>query len=108
MFPPFVPSTQEAHSLGGDSGPSTPGTPSEISDQVLSIGFPQAMQLTWTTSSSTMALFISEPGSTVLYAALMPRGWQGPAYLYPGSDIIGDSMASCSRSGQEFVFHLPG
>jgi hypothetical protein len=66
------------------------------------------MQLTWTNSSSTMALFISEPGSSVLYAALMPRGWQSPVYLYPGSDFAGDSMASCNKSGERFTFQLPG
>ncbi|KAI1059367.1 hypothetical protein LB507_003952 [Fusarium sp. FIESC RH6] len=105
IFPPFVPSLSEAYNF--ESGPSTPGTPSEISDEVLSVGFPQSMQLTWTTSSSAMALFISEPGSSVIYAALMPRGWQGPSYLYPGSTFAGDAMVSCNRSGERFTFQLP-
>ncbi|WXC53706.1 hypothetical protein QX201_013346 [Fusarium graminearum] len=108
IFPPFVPSLEDNFNLESSSSPSTPGTPSEISDQVLSIGFPQAMQLTWTNSSSTMALFISEPGSSVLYAALMPRGLQGPVYLYPGSEFAGDAIASCNKSGERFTFQLPG
>ncbi|KAM0214808.1 hypothetical protein ACHAPQ_007624 [Fusarium lateritium] len=55
-----------------------------------------------------MALFLSDESSETLYAALMPRGWQGPTYLFPGSTFVGDAISSSSKSGDDFVFQLPG
>ncbi|SPJ79990.1 uncharacterized protein FTOL_08381 [Fusarium torulosum] len=108
IFPPFVSSLEEPFSVGMASGnPSSSDTP-EISEQVMAIGFPQTIHLTWTQSTSTMALFLSDESLQTLYAALMPRGWQGPIYLFPGSTFVGDAISSSDRSGDHFVFQLPG
>ncbi|EXL58536.1 hypothetical protein FOCG_02048 [Fusarium oxysporum f. sp. radicis-lycopersici 26381] len=104
IFPAFVANLEDTYANSSSSS----GGPYEISDQVVEIGFPQIMQFTWTTSSSTMALFISEPGSHTKYAACMPRGWQGPTYLFPGSSVAGDPISSGLRSGDGFIFQLPG
>ncbi|KAF4965652.1 hypothetical protein FSARC_6590 [Fusarium sarcochroum] len=108
IFPPFVPTLQDIYSADVASNSSTPESSSEISDQIAGIGFPQAMQLTWMHSTSTMALFISGQDSLALYAACMPRGWQGPTYLYPGSSFVGDPMSSGTWAGDRFIFQLPG
>ncbi|KAH7260916.1 uncharacterized protein BKA55DRAFT_504451 [Fusarium redolens] len=105
IFPAFVANLEDIYNT---SSSSSSAGPSEISDQVVEIGFPQIMQLTWTPSPSTMALFISETGSYTLYAACMPRGWQGPTYLFPGSSVAGDPISSAIRSGDGFIFQLPG
>ncbi|KAF5688087.1 hypothetical protein FCIRC_2061 [Fusarium circinatum] len=104
IFPAFVANLEDtyANSSSGSEGPY------QISDQVVDIGFPQIMRLTWTPSPSTMALFISEPGAHTIYAACMPRGWQGPTYLFPGSSIAGDPISSGIRSSDGFIFQLPG
>ncbi|KAF5021116.1 hypothetical protein F66182_6816 [Fusarium sp. NRRL 66182] len=107
IFPPFVPSLQDLYNADIAGGSSNTTVPSEISNQIADIGFPQTMQLTWMHSSSTMALFISEDGSNALYSACMPRGWRGPIYLYPGASFVGDPMSSGDRSGDRFVFQLP-
>ncbi|EXK80569.1 hypothetical protein FOQG_14924 [Fusarium oxysporum f. sp. raphani 54005] len=104
IFPAFVANLEDIYANSSSSS----GGPYEISDQVVEIGFPQIMQFTWTPSSSTMALFISEPGSHTTYAACMPRGWQGPTYLFPGSSVAGDPISSGLRSGDGFIFQLPG
>ncbi|KAF5717693.1 hypothetical protein FMUND_5639 [Fusarium mundagurra] len=104
IFPAFVANLEDIYA---NSSSSSGGT-YQISDQVVDIGFPQIMQLTWTPSPSTMALFISEPGSHTLYAVCMPRGWQGPTYLFPGSSVAGDPISSGIRSSDGFIFQLPG
>ncbi|CAJ0548605.1 Ff.00g022180.m01.CDS01 [Fusarium sp. VM40] len=108
IFPPFVSSLEDVYSVDTASGnPSSSDAPG-ISEQVMAAGFPQTMHLTWTQSTSTMALFLSDESSQTLYAALMPRGWQGPTYLFPGSTFIGDAICSSNGSGNDFVFQLPG
>ncbi|KAG5758726.1 hypothetical protein H9Q72_013136 [Fusarium xylarioides] len=104
IFPAFVANLEDIYA---NSSPGSGGT-YQISDQVVDIGFPQIMQLTWTPSPSTMALFISEPGSHTLYAVCMPRGWQGPTYLFPGSSVAGDPISSGIGSSEGFTFQLPG
>lgn len=104
IFPAFVANLEDIYS----SSSSSSGGPYQISDQIVDIGFPQIMQLTWTPSPSTMALFISEPGSHTLYAVCMPRGWQGPTYLFPGSSVTGHPISSGIRSSDGLTFQLPG
>ncbi|KAF5572268.1 hypothetical protein FPCIR_14324 [Fusarium pseudocircinatum] len=104
IFPAFVANLEDVYA---NSSPSS-GSSYQISDQVVDIGFPQIMQLTWTPSPSTMALFISEPSSHTIYAICMPRGWQGPTYLFPGSSVAGDPISSGIRSSDGFIFQLPG
>ncbi|KAJ4266099.1 hypothetical protein NW762_004077 [Fusarium torreyae] len=108
IFPPFVPTLQDLYNADLASTSLTTEGLSVISDQVAGVGFPQAMQLTWMHSTSTMALFISGHDSQALYATCMPRGQQGPTYLYPGSSFVGDPICSGNRSGERFVFQLPG
>ncbi|WZH41955.1 uncharacterized protein QYS62_002921 [Fusarium acuminatum] len=107
IFPPFVSSLDEVYSVEMASGNPSSSDASEISEQVMAAGFPQTMHLTWTQSTSTMALFLSDESSQTLYAALMPRGWQGPTYLFPGTTFVGDAISSSNRSGNDFVFQLP-
>ncbi|KAF5563201.1 hypothetical protein FPHYL_5300 [Fusarium phyllophilum] len=104
IFPAFVANLEDIYA----SSSSSPGGTYQISDPVVDIGFPQIMQLTWTPSPSTMALFISELGPHTLYAVCMPRGWQGPTYLFPGSSVAGDPISSGIRSSDGFTFQLPG
>ncbi|PNP85989.1 hypothetical protein FNYG_01045 [Fusarium nygamai] len=104
IFPAFVANLEDVYANSSSSS----GGSYQISDQVVDIGFPQIMQLTWTPSPSTMALFISEPGSYTIYAVCIPRGWQGPTYLFPGSSVAGDPISSGIRSSDGFVFQLPG
>lgn len=108
IFPPFVSSLEETYSVGMASGNPSSSDTSEISEEVMAVGFPQTMHLSWTQSTSTMALFLSDESSQTLYAALMPRGWQGPTFLFPGSTFFGDAICSSNRSGNDFVFQLPG
>ncbi|KAM0438616.1 hypothetical protein ACHAPT_001368 [Fusarium lateritium] len=59
-------------------------------------------------SSSRMVLHISPAGSTALYSADMPQGWDGSIILYAGNRVQGSPMLYVERAGRESTFHLPG
>ncbi|RMJ06610.1 hypothetical protein CDV36_013793 [Fusarium kuroshium] len=106
LFPLFVPTLQDPYSLG--EGSWRPDSPIEIPHEVALMGLPQNIQFTWMNSSSRMVLHIAQPGSSALYSADMPQGWNGPTILYAGSRVQGNPMLYVERSGHESTFHLPG
>ncbi|KAL2671389.1 hypothetical protein Neosp_013975 [[Neocosmospora] mangrovei] len=106
LFPLFVPTLQDPYSLG--EGSWRPDSPIEIPHEVALMGLPQNIQFTWMNSSSRMVLHIAAPGSSALYSADMPQGWNGPTILYAGSRVQGSPMLYVERSGHESTFHLPG